>query len=61
MCRPGHPAELVGTCLLLASDAGSFISGQTICVDGGFTAGSRWNVSPYTGLKTYQEKFATKG
>jgi NAD(P)-dependent dehydrogenase (short-subunit alcohol dehydrogenase family) len=49
MCRPGHPAELVGAALLLVSDAGSFITGQTICVDGGFTAGSRWNVAPLTG------------
>jgi NAD(P)-dependent dehydrogenase (short-subunit alcohol dehydrogenase family) len=40
--RPGHPAELVGTCVLLASDAGSFITGQTICVDGGALAGGRW-------------------
>jgi NAD(P)-dependent dehydrogenase (short-subunit alcohol dehydrogenase family) len=53
MCRPGHPAELVGTCLLLASDAGSFITGQTIFVDGGFTAGSRWNVSPSYGLEAF--------
>jgi NAD(P)-dependent dehydrogenase (short-subunit alcohol dehydrogenase family) len=58
MCRPGHPAELVGACLLLASDAGSFVSGQTIFVDGGFTAGSRWNVAPGTGLTTYQERYA---
>lgn len=61
MCRPGHPAELVGTCLLLASDAGSFMSGQTIYVDGGFTAGSRWNVPPYAGLRAYRERFAPKG
>jgi NAD(P)-dependent dehydrogenase (short-subunit alcohol dehydrogenase family) len=40
--RPGRPAELVATCLLLASDAGSFITGQTIVVDGGFMAGGRW-------------------
>jgi NAD(P)-dependent dehydrogenase (short-subunit alcohol dehydrogenase family) len=40
--RPGLPHELVGLCVLLASDAGSFISGQTIYVDGGFLAGSRW-------------------
>jgi NAD(P)-dependent dehydrogenase (short-subunit alcohol dehydrogenase family) len=58
MCRPGHPAELVGACLLLASDAGSFISGQTIFVDGGFTSGSRWSVPPGTGLSTYQERYA---
>lgn len=40
--RPGHPAELVGACQLLASGAGSFITGQTFIVDGGFTAGGRW-------------------
>jgi NAD(P)-dependent dehydrogenase (short-subunit alcohol dehydrogenase family) len=42
MKRPGDPAELVGLCLLLASDAGSFITGQTFVVDGGFLAGGRW-------------------
>jgi NAD(P)-dependent dehydrogenase (short-subunit alcohol dehydrogenase family) len=36
--RWGEPNELVGTTLLLASDAGSYITGQTIVVDGGFTA-----------------------
>ena len=40
--RPGQPAELVGTCLLLASDAGSFLTGQTLFVDGGARAGGRW-------------------
>jgi NAD(P)-dependent dehydrogenase (short-subunit alcohol dehydrogenase family) len=40
--RAGHPAELVGTCLLLASDAGSFLTGQTLFVDGGALAGGRW-------------------
>jgi NAD(P)-dependent dehydrogenase (short-subunit alcohol dehydrogenase family) len=40
--RPGHPAELVGACLLLASDAGSFLTGQTLFVDGGALAGGRW-------------------
>ena len=42
MERPGHPAELVGACLLLASDAGSFLTGQTLFVDGGAHAGGRW-------------------
>jgi NAD(P)-dependent dehydrogenase (short-subunit alcohol dehydrogenase family) len=42
MKRPGSPAELVGTCQLLASEAGSFITGQTFIVDGGFLAGGRW-------------------
>ncbi len=40
--RPGLPRELVGACLLLASDAGSFLSGQTLHVDGGASAGGRW-------------------
>jgi NAD(P)-dependent dehydrogenase (short-subunit alcohol dehydrogenase family) len=40
--RAGHPAELVGACLLLASDAGSFLTGQTLFVDGGAQAGGRW-------------------
>lgn len=42
MSRPGEPRELVGLCTLLASDAASYITGQTIYVDGGFLAGSRW-------------------
>jgi NAD(P)-dependent dehydrogenase (short-subunit alcohol dehydrogenase family) len=42
MARPGQPMELVGACQLLASDAGSFITGQTFIVDGGFMAGGRW-------------------
>jgi NAD(P)-dependent dehydrogenase (short-subunit alcohol dehydrogenase family) len=36
--RIGDPAELVGPALLLCSDAGSFITGEIITVDGGTTA-----------------------
>ncbi|MBI1830319.1 MAG: SDR family oxidoreductase [Planctomycetes bacterium] len=36
--RWADPKELVGTALLLASDAGSYITGSTFIVDGGFTA-----------------------
>lgn len=38
MGRWGEPKELVGPLLLLASDAGSYITGETIVVDGGFIA-----------------------
>lgn len=38
MKRFGRPEELVGTALLLASDAASFITGQCIVVDGGYLA-----------------------
>jgi NAD(P)-dependent dehydrogenase (short-subunit alcohol dehydrogenase family) len=40
--RPGQPRELVGLCLLLCSDAGSYISGQSLAADGAFLAGGRW-------------------
>jgi 3-oxoacyl-[acyl-carrier protein] reductase len=33
--RLGNPEDLVGIVLLLSSDKASFITGQTICVDGG--------------------------
>jgi NAD(P)-dependent dehydrogenase (short-subunit alcohol dehydrogenase family) len=42
--RLGDPEDITGTAILLASDAGSFISGQTIVVDGGgVAAGNRYS------------------
>ncbi len=38
MNRFGKPQELMGAVLLLASDAGSFITGSELVVDGGFNA-----------------------
>lgn len=38
MRRPGQLSELDGLLLLLAGPAGSFITGQTIAADGGWTA-----------------------
>ncbi|TZE80264.1 SDR family NAD(P)-dependent oxidoreductase [Calorimonas adulescens] len=38
MKRLGQPGELDGIVVYLASDASSYTTGQTICVDGGWTA-----------------------
>jgi NAD(P)-dependent dehydrogenase (short-subunit alcohol dehydrogenase family) len=35
--RKGDPEELAATAVWLASDAGGYVTGQTIAVDGGVT------------------------
>ncbi len=42
--RLGQPEDMVGTAIFLASPAAAFLTGQTIYVDGGFTAGWEWPI-----------------
>ena len=37
MQRIGEPDEIAGVAVMLASEAGNYINGQTIVVDGGTT------------------------
>ncbi|MFC1452637.1 SDR family oxidoreductase [Verrucomicrobiota bacterium] len=48
MGRFGDPAELVGPIITLLSDAGSFLHGVTLCIDGGFDV--------YSGVGPLDEK-----
>lgn len=42
LARFGHPDEQADAALFLASDLSRFVTGQTLCVDGGTTAASGW-------------------
>lgn len=41
--RLGVPEDLIGSVVYLASDASSWVTGQTIVIDGGLTAGADWD------------------
>jgi len=49
MGRPGHVDEMAGAAVFLASNLSSYVTGQTIHIDGGTHAASGWYHHPETG------------
>ena len=49
MGRPGHVDEMAGAAVFLAGDLSSYVTGQTIHVDGGTQASSGWYHHPGNG------------
>jgi NAD(P)-dependent dehydrogenase (short-subunit alcohol dehydrogenase family) len=49
MGRAGHVDEMAGAAIFLAGDLASYVTGQTIHVDGGTQAASGWYHHPETG------------
>jgi NAD(P)-dependent dehydrogenase (short-subunit alcohol dehydrogenase family) len=47
--RLGQPEDMVGTAIFLASAAATFLTGQILYVDGGFTAGWNWPLADQLG------------
>jgi NAD(P)-dependent dehydrogenase (short-subunit alcohol dehydrogenase family) len=44
--RAGEPIDIAYAALWLAGDESTFVTGQSIFVDGGLTAGNQWSQQP---------------
>jgi 3-oxoacyl-[acyl-carrier protein] reductase len=50
MGRPGRVNEIAGAAVFLASDMSTYLTGQTLHVDGGTHAAGGWYHDPQTGI-----------
>lgn len=50
--RPGHVDEIASAAVFLASDMASYVTGETVHVDGGTRAAGGWYRHPQTGAPT---------
>jgi len=51
LSRLGKPIEVANAALFLASDEASFVTGHSLVVDGGFTAGHRFGIGKMLGFE----------
>jgi NAD(P)-dependent dehydrogenase (short-subunit alcohol dehydrogenase family) len=49
--RMGQPVEIANGALFLASDEASFVTGHSLVIDGGFTAGHRFGIGKLLGME----------
>lgn len=60
VCKAGMPYDIAEAALYLASDASSFMTGQSITVDGGLTAGPPTNLVELLDLENAIAEFQSQ-
>ena len=59
--RAGHPEDIAGMALYLASDDSEFVTGQAMVVDGGMTSGAQFNPDGTQGTQSIRPPSSFSG